>query len=400
VRIQLWSYNYAPEPTGIAPLSTQWADAMAARGHEVTVVAAHPHYPEPAWGRARRPYRERVDGIAVLRLPLKIGRSTSAERLVQELSYVSGLAAVTPVLPRADVIVAVSPSFPALAPAMAAARVRRVPWVMWLQDILPDGAVATAILPGDGHIVRAARRFERAAYRSASRIVVISGSFEQNLRAKGVPAGKIERIYNLASLPVRGGPRPHDGVDPRRLMTMGNIGHSQGLAGVVKAFEASDELAQLGATFTLVGDGVAGDEVRAAIRTDRVRVTGVLHDTAELRDHLLTAGAATVTQRYEGQDFNVPSKLMNFMGQSLPVVACVRPDSEVARILEDSGGGWVASNADPARWATLVARVMRDRGECERRAEAGLAFARRHFTPAVGIERFETVLRQVIAGRQ
>jgi hypothetical protein len=43
---------------------------------------------------------------------------------------------------------------------------------------------------------------------------------------------------------------------------------------------------------------------------------------------------------------------------------------------------------------------MRDRGECERRAEAGLAFARRHFTPAVGIERFETVLRQVIAGRQ
>jgi colanic acid biosynthesis glycosyl transferase WcaI len=31
MRIQLWSYNYAPEPTGIAPISTVWAQAMRAR---------------------------------------------------------------------------------------------------------------------------------------------------------------------------------------------------------------------------------------------------------------------------------------------------------------------------------------------------------------------------------
>ena len=88
MRIQLWSYNYDPEPTGIAPLSTLWARGMAERGHDVTVVAAHPHYPEPAWGGAARPYRERRDGIPVIRLPLKVGRSSSRERLVQELSFV------------------------------------------------------------------------------------------------------------------------------------------------------------------------------------------------------------------------------------------------------------------------------------------------------------------------
>ena len=50
MRIQLWSYNYDPEPSGIAPLSGVWARAMQARGHEVEVIAAHPHYPEPQSG--------------------------------------------------------------------------------------------------------------------------------------------------------------------------------------------------------------------------------------------------------------------------------------------------------------------------------------------------------------
>jgi hypothetical protein len=59
MRIQLWSYNYDPEPSGIAPLSGIWARAMRDRGHEVLVIAAHPHYPKPIWGSRTKPYRER-----------------------------------------------------------------------------------------------------------------------------------------------------------------------------------------------------------------------------------------------------------------------------------------------------------------------------------------------------
>ena len=68
MRIQLWSYNYDPEPQGIAPLSGMLARSLQALGHAVTVVAAHPHYPEPAWGHRVRPYREVREGIEVLRL--------------------------------------------------------------------------------------------------------------------------------------------------------------------------------------------------------------------------------------------------------------------------------------------------------------------------------------------
>ncbi len=171
---------------------------MAARGHEVSVVAGHPHYPEPRWGTSVIPYHEVRDGIGILRLPLWSGRGTTAARLRQELSFTTALASSLAFLGTPDVVVAVSPCFPALAPTMLNARLRRTPWVLWLQDILPDGAAVTGILD-EGTVLRLARRLERTAYNSAARIVVVSDSFAENLRAKGVPDAKITRIYNPAT---------------------------------------------------------------------------------------------------------------------------------------------------------------------------------------------------------
>jgi len=393
MKIQLWSYNYDPEPTGIGPLSTVWAHAMRERGHQVEVVAAHPHYPEPVWGRPLRPRREVRDGIPVVRLPLWPGRGSTAQRPRQALTFTAARSGATPALGRADAIVAVSPSFPALAPAMAIARARRIPWVLWLQDILPDGATATGLIE-DGRLIRALRRFELAAYRSARRVVVISNSFKANLLDKGVPADKIARIFNPASLPVQAtsvGGRP---VDARLVMTMGNVGHTQNLVHVVRAFEASPELTSLGARFVLVGDGVAGADVRAAITTDRVHVTGVV-GREQLQGHLQRAAVAVVSQQYDGHDFNVPSKLMNFMAYGLPTVAAVRPDSEVARIVAEAGGGWVTSGSDPVELGRQLAQALSDTAERGRRGDSAWKFAQRNFTPESIAAQFEQVLAEI-----
>ena len=388
MHVQLWSYNYAPEPTGIGPLSATWARAMQARGHRVEVVAAHPHYPEPVWGIRLRPYREQRDGVPVLRLPIWPGRASTRERLRQEASFTAALSAALPMLGRPDAMVAVSPSFPALAPAIAWGRIRRVPWVLWLQDILPDGAVATDLMP-DGRAVSAMRRLERAAYGAARHVVVLSASFERNLADKGVDPSKIVRAYNPASLPVRTGPRDPAAVEPGRVLTMGNVGFSQGLKGVVEAFEAAPALEH--ARFTIAGDGVAGAEVRAAIRTDRVDVTGILGPD-RLGRELRRAQVAVVSQSYSGEEFNVPSKLQNFLAEGLPVVASVRPGSEAARIVAEAGAGWVTDSADLGALTRTLAAVLDDPDECRRRGEAGRAFARRHFTPERLAEAFEPLL--------
>ncbi|MEJ7788638.1 MAG: glycosyltransferase family 4 protein [Thermoleophilaceae bacterium] len=393
MRIQLWSYNYDPEPQGIAPLSTMLAKALRDRGHVVQVVAAHPHYPDPVWGRRLRPYRERRDGIEILRVPLWAGRDSGLERLRQELTFTMAQSLVTPLLPVADVLVATSPSLPALAPAMAMARARRMPWVMWLQDIVTDAAATTGLL--GGRVLAAAQRFERATYASASRIVVISGAFRSDLLSKGVAEEKIVRILNPSTRdPTARNQVAASPEAPPRILAMGNIGHSQALDRIVDAFQLDSSLAELGARLVIAGTGVAAEEVRKRVGSGRVEMRGVLYGE-ELEPDLRAASLGLVSQRADVLEFNLPSKLMNYMAYGLPVIASVRLGSETARIVEESGAGWVTDARHPAQFASKAAELLQDPVSLDRASKAGFEYARAHFAPTSVAERFEAVLEEV-----
>jgi colanic acid biosynthesis glycosyl transferase WcaI len=394
LRIQLWSYNYDPEPTGIGPISKVWAEGLRDLGHEVHVVAAHPHYPAPRWGSRRLPYRERRQGIPVLRLPLWIGRDTAAERYRQELSFMLAQSAVAPLLPGADVLVSASPSFPALLPAIVQQRMRRTPWVLWLHDILPDGAAATGIVDESSPVIRAARRLERWAYREADRIVVLSEAFTENLRGKGVPEDKIELIYDPASRVPRAWPQSK--LDPPRLLSMGNIGFSQGLAELVRAFEQSDSPTSRDVKLRITGNGMAAEDVRAEIRSDRTEMLGLVDDE-QLEAELQEATIGFVSQRYDGAEFNIPSKIMNFMAYGLPILAAVNPASEVARIVARSGAGWVVNSGDPESFPRELASILADPADIGRRAASARAYADRHFTQGGFAQRFADTLAEVVA---
>ncbi len=389
LRIQLWSYNYEPEPTGIGPVSAAWARAMRDRGHLVDVVAAHPHYPEPAWGRSFKPYRENRDGIDVLRLPLWFGRASSLARIRQELSFAAIQTAALPAVRRPDVMVVVSPSFPALIPAMLRAKQHAVPWVLWLQDILPDGAATTGLI-ADGRAAGAARQLEHRAYARASSIVVISEGFERNLLAKGVRADKLHRVYNPATLAAAAnGATPRADARRLRLLVMGNIGHSQGLEEFVRMFE---EIGDPDASLVITGTGVAEAAVRARIRSDRVQMLGVV-DGARLEHELSQATAGVVSQRSDIVEFNVPSKLMNYMARGLPVIALARPDAEVSRIVTAADAGWVVADR-----AGVVAALTALR-DVDLRRRVGLAaaeFAQERFSVAHFAENFERAIEAAV----
>ncbi|HXC78131.1 MAG TPA: glycosyltransferase family 4 protein [Candidatus Acidoferrum sp.] len=395
LKIQLWSYNYDPEPTGIGPVSRVWAEGLRDRGHLVEVVAAHPHYPEPVWGSRMLPYREVRNGIPVLRLPLWIGRDTAVERYRQELSFMAAQFAALPVLSRPDVLVSASPSFPALFPAMLNARVRRMPWIIWLHDILPDGAASSGIVDEGSPVIRTARRLEHAAYSEADRIVVLSEAFTHNLTAKGVPDKKIQLIYDPATRVPRHTPFSEDHAQPPRLLSMGNIGYSQGLAPLVAAFERSDALGGMPIQFIITGNGMAAEDTRSEIRSERVEMPGVVDDE-RLEGELRAATIAFVSQQHEGAEFNIPSKIMNFMAYGLPVLAAVNPGGEVARIVERAGAGWVVDSSDPDSFPRRLAEILRAPAEIAARGRAAYEYAQHHFTQAGFAERFDDSLREVV----
>jgi colanic acid biosynthesis glycosyl transferase WcaI len=405
-RLQLWSANFAPEPTGIAPVSTVLADELVTRGWAVDVVANHPHYPDPNWGIRRWPYRQRRGEVKLLRLPLLVGRETAKQRLLQEISIVSSYLAATPILGppllrKPDVLLVVSPPFPALLAAVINARLRGLPWVYWMHDLLPDGAVSTGLVDENSPILRASRWLERVAYEECSSIAVLSQAFADSVIEKGVPSEKVELIYDPATRPfpdlstVPPGSADGDGI---RILSMGNIGLTQGLAPLVAAFERSEEIARRGVKLVITGNGVAAEGVRAEIRSDRVEFLGLVSDE-RLEQELSSATLALVSQSYTGAEFNLPSKLMNFMAYGLPIVAAVNPGGETARLVEKAEAGWVADSSDPDLFPRTVVAALDDPEDLRQTAEAARGYAKENFSTRAFADSFDRLLRRVVLKR-
>lgn len=396
MRVQLWSYNYDPEPTGIGPVSRVLAEGLIARGHDLDVVAAHPHYPAPEWGMRLLPYREVRGGVPVLRLPLWIGRATTVQRLRQDLTFTAAQFAALPALRRTDVQVAVSPSFPALSAAVVNARLRRVPLILWLQDILPDGALATGLVE-QGVALRVARRLEQAAYRESKQILVPSMTFTANLAEKGVELAKVKLIYNPSTRVPRAAPTRASltSIDEMRVLAMGNIGFSQGLVPIVRAIEAAPRFLTSRMRLVIAGTGVAADAVAGEIRSDRVEMLGLVDDE-RLEHELGRATIGLVSQDRFQAEFNIPSKLMNFMRYGLPVLAVVHPGSEVARIVRHAGAGWVLDSADPKEIPRQLAPGVLSPQELLKCSERATRYADEHFSKKRFVDVFEEYLGDLV----
>ena len=393
LRIDLWTWQYEPEPTGIGPVAASWARSIKDRGHDVRVVTAHPHYPTPQWGRSWTPYHEQRDGIPVLRLPLWIGRRSAFARMREEATYALSASLAVIGRSRPDVAVVVSPSLMSLAPSIMQATLRGVPWVLWLQDIVTSAAATTGLVRSRA-LLGPARGLERRAYRSAARVVVISDAHRRMLIEEGVPAGKLVRIYNPATQPLAA-PNALNEVDAERglrVLFMGNIGYSQDLPRLVQAFEQFEAL-PAGTRLIIIGTGELESEVRAQVRSARVEMKGLLPN---IESELDCAGVGLVPQRPDIAEFNLPSKLMTFMARGVPVLASVRPDSETARLVQRSGGGWLADASDPDAFPETVMRIIGDPEDRAARGRKARAFAAEHFSPDVIVDQFEEALEEVV----
>jgi colanic acid biosynthesis glycosyl transferase WcaI len=367
---------------------------MTALGHEVTVVAAHAHYPEPVYGKRIRPSRSTVNGVDLIRLPLWIGRGSAKQRMRQDASFAASLMAAFPLLPSCDARVVVTPCFPALGTAIAANKLDKTPWMLWVQDILPDGAIDTGLLDPESKAAQVSRKLELAAYDSADRVIVISDNFQANLEKKEVPTSKISRIYNPATVDIADLPRTDFGGAPR-ILVMGNIGYSQGLIKVVKEFESSEKLRDLGAKLIITGTGVAAAELRDSITTDRVEMLGMV-SSERLGEELRTATFGLVSQLDTLPEFNFPSKLMNYLANALPVVASVGPESEVASVISETGAGWVVNNSVHGELADTIAGALEMPGELLVRSAAAHRFATSNLTSKAFASAFAEQLEDML----
>ncbi|WP_084539562.1 WcaI family glycosyltransferase [Azorhizobium doebereinerae] len=380
-RVMLCAMNFAPEPTGAGRYAGELAQGLAARGHEVEVIAAPPHY--PGW-HVRPPYsawryrRERHQGLPVTRCPLLLRNAGAGiGRLLAPLSFALSAA---PVMAwrilrfRPRTVICVEPTLLAAPAALLAARLAGARTVLHVQDLEVDAAFAVGHLPAGGRVARLAAWFDRAMLTRFDRVVTISDRMAERLERKGVAAARIAVVRNWVDT-TRIHPLP--GPSPYRaelgfadgdfvVLYAGQIGPKQALHQIL---EAAERLAHVpGLHFVIAGEGPAKAALAQRFgHLPQVRFLG-LQPEARLNAFLNLADCHVLPQDPSVEDFVLPSKLGGMLASGRPVLAVAQPASELAAFL-----GGAALLVSPERLADMDAHLVRLAGDPaapERGAEA------------------------------
>ncbi|RTL33123.1 MAG: colanic acid biosynthesis glycosyltransferase WcaI [Burkholderiales bacterium] len=383
MKILIYSANYAPEPTGIGKYSGEMAEWLAAKGHDVRVVAAPPYYPnwKIAEGYQWPPYRrESLHGVDVWRAPLWVPSNPGGVKRV--LHLLSFAASSIPVMLRQtfwnpDVVLTVAPAMACAPVGWLTARLCGATAWLHVQDFEVDVAFQMNLLKGK-RLKSLALGLERAVLKRFDKVSTISSKMADKLRQKGVDNEAITLFSNwvdTAGVNPLAGPssyRQELGIKPEQTVALfsGTWGNKQNLLAIPAAARQLTHRQDI--VFVICGDGVMRPELEAACKgLSNVKLMP-LQPKERLGELLGLADMHLLTQSAEAEDLVLPSKLTGMLSSGRPVIATCRQDTELAHVVSHCG-----IVVAPDDGAALVQAVVTLADSPERLKELG-GYARAH----------------------
>lgn len=408
MRILIYSYNYHPEPIGIAPLMTELAEGLVKRGHEVNVVTAMPNYPErQIYQDYRGKYyvKEYKNGVNIQRSFVWIRPQPNLiDRILLDASFV-----VTSFLPawfskRPDVIILTSPSLPVCVPAALLGWLRSCPVVLNLQDILPEAAVHVGLLKNKS-LIKVFTFVEKFAYSSATKISVIADGFVENLLSKNVPAEKIVQIPNwvdidfIKPLPKQDNPfrLTHKLKDKFVVLYSGNIALTQGLETVIKAAAKLRETTDI--AFVIIGEAKGLQRLQQHCLdwgADNVLLLP-FQPRQELPQTLAAADIGLVVQKKNVISFNMPSKIQVLLASGRAIIGSVPDNGTAARAIQQSGGGVIVPPEDSQALATAILDLYQNPEQVKTLGENSRKYAVEQYSFEQALNQYEALCNSLKA---
>ncbi len=403
MRILVMAGNYAPEKTASGPLTADFCRYLAAAGHSVSVVTTFPHYPQwKVWkGYGRQVYsKETIDGIHVRRILNYIPERPSPLKRV--LYYGSFAALALPlglISGRPDLIVCVTPPLELALSAFVLKLIWRVPFVLWIKDLVPDVAIQLGMLKNPLAIALACR-LEGFAYARAAKLLVLCHSFAENISRKGVPSQKVTVVSDwvnteLIRPDISGAAfREKHGIDPAAFMVLyaGNIGEKQRLEVLIQAAKRLEEHRDI--HLVIVGDGARKAAVIAEAKrlgTSNVRFLP-LQPEEHFAEMLASADVLVLHQHAKVTDSVIPNKLLTYMAIGRPIVATAAPNSGTRLAMALAGCGLAVQPENPVELAEATLKLFKDRELRAHCGASGRGFVCAKFSRVAVLSRLEALL--------
>jgi glycosyltransferase involved in cell wall biosynthesis len=396
LRIIIASQYFPPEIGATQTRMQAFAEYLAARGHQVTVICEFPNHPHgviPAHYRGRLVEDDQTNPYRILRVWVKADpEKTTASRMAFYLSYMALATAIAPRAGRADVVIATTPPLFVGAAGLAIARMNLAPLVLDVRDLWPAAAAGLNEI-STGCTLQVAEALERRLYKRAAGVVAVTRPFCEHIdrirrrapRTVFIPNGTLKRFFALPD----GNARAKLGIDANRFLVTfaGTHGIAQALPATLEAAAHAD-----GIHFAFVGEGPAKNALVASAR-ERGLENVSFHQQVPIENvpPLLAASDALLVPLSAHPTFVsfVPSKLFDFMAAGRPVILSAR--GEAARIVERAGAGVVIQPENPKALASAAQWLAEHPREAEAMGKRGQEFARGRLRHVQG-ERLEQVL--------
>ncbi len=391
-RIVFVNRVFDPDQSATSRLLTDLAKATA-RHHRVLVVCS----------RTAEALPPLTDDLEIHRAPF--GRKDSPGLLKRALSDFGFLAYVAVILTfrlRAGDLV-VTKTDPPLLGVLGAlvTSIRRVPLIVWHQDVYPEIAIELGVISADSWLTRMLVRLRDWSLRRAHCNVAIGQDMARYLAQRG---GRMKSIPNWAlnedAQTSEGGSELRASLNPEPKFvvahsgTLGRVHPTEPLWALI-----DHSVAHPSATYLLSGGGARFQEIQ-----DRVRSAGASNwlflpyqPEHRLPDLLAAADVHLVLLMPGFSRFVVPSKLQGVLAAQRPVVFVGDPQCDIARLVVGAKCGVAVHPDDPAG---LIAELETLRAHPMLRTAmgaAGRALYEQHFSRCGAIRQWEQIFADCFA---
>jgi len=370
-------------------LMYEMTQALAAHGHEVTVISGesgYMHLDQPRLPWYKRLLRRERDGLVqVIRLYTPFGpRRSYWRRALGFMVFSSMIPLGFLVSPRPDVVLLSSPPLFLVLPVVLICKLRGIPLVFEVRDLWPESIVQLGLMK-NRVLIGFMSWMEKVGYDAAARIVALTHGIRDDIEQRGWPAQKLHVITcgidtrMLFPDPQAGaGVRDEHGWQGREVVLyLGTMGEPHNLDVIVDAARLCTRPQVL---FVLVGDGMERARLQARISglgLDNIRLLPAIPKSA-VRGYLCAADLCVTTLKdialFKGA---IPTKLLDYMACGRPVLCGIA--GEAAAIVETASAGRVFAPDDVPALVQMVEDLLGDAPARARMGEAGAAYIRRHF---------------------
>lgn len=385
--------------------------ALVARGHTVTVLTGRPNYPD---GRIFDEFRRdptqfsSYAGAHIVRIPLRPRGQGGIRLALNYLSFVAWGCLLGPWRLRgqhfdAIFVFEISPITVAI-PALLLRRIKRVPLLMWVLDLWPETLSAVGTVRS-ARILGWVGRLVAFIYRRCDRILAQSQAFFPNIerwsgdgtRMRYFPAWA-EAVFDESLDQIEPAPELASSRGRFNVMFAGNLGEAQDLPAILDAAKYLAHRSDI--RWLIVGDGRAAGNMRAAIEKlglqDQIMMLG-RHPLERMPSFFRAADALLVSLKAEPIfNMTIPGKVQTYLATGIPLLGML--DGEGARVIIESGAGFVCRAGDGAALANLVEHLAGLSVE-ERKAMGlrGRTYCRREFDRNMLVGRLEQWLTETVA---